>query len=541
MTLRMGGDANVPGLACCPDGRSAELELAGDGGLSVFLDVASAPRALGGRFADSLIRTATRRHARLSSIPQSSYQPDAVADAQPMLSPRPWGRILERVPTTPVAQATTLRAAPYVLLIAASALASGLAVHAGDGVISLRSIQSAVVLAAFGVAAELLNYQSRGGASRSIAFIPFAATALLAPNGVTLVIIGLAVALVQLFCRRHWLKSIFNVAQIILATSAAILTYRSAGGTALAELRNIGIIETLWLAMVPSFLMMTALIFVNSATVSGVIALTEGRKLFTVWRASTLNSAPFYFLTTLVTFYLAWLYAQLGPAGAIGLVIPLVGIRQLYKTTTELTNVTEELLDLMVAAIEARDPYTSGHSKRVARASRIIAQSLGMKAAEVERVGVAALLHDVGKIDEAFAPILAKEGRLTPDEWELMKRHPVRSAELVGMLSSLQDVVKPVRHHHENYDGTGYPSGLKGEEIPTASRIIMFADTLDAMTTDRPYRKALGMNEARAEFVKFRGRQFDPRICDRVVSDEVWADLYASFSDAAIAARQKAS
>jgi HD-GYP domain-containing protein (c-di-GMP phosphodiesterase class II) len=156
-----------------------------------------------------------------------------------------------------------------------------------------------------------------------------------------------------------------------------------------------------------------------------------------------------------------------------------------------------------------------------------------LRPADVERVGVAALLHDVGKIDEAFAPILAKEGRLTPDEWAIMKRHPIRSAELVGLLTSLRDVVAPVRHHHENWDGTGYPDGLKGPAIPLASRIIMFADTLDAMTTDRPYRKALGVDEARAEFIRFRGRQFDPDICDRILGEEVWRELYASYTTSA--------
>jgi putative nucleotidyltransferase with HDIG domain len=196
-----------------------------------------------------------------------------------------------------------------------------------------------------------------------------------------------------------------------------------------------------------------------------------------------------------------------------------------------LTKVTEELLDLMVAAIEARDPYTSGHSQRVSHASKIIARAIGLRPAEIERVGVAALLHDVGKIDEAFAPILAKEGRLTPEEWDIMKRHPIRSAELVGLLSSLKDVVPSVRNHHENWDGTGYPDGLKGTAIPQASRIIMFADTLDAMTTDRPYRKALSMDEAKAEIIKFRGRQFDPEICDRIVQPEVWAELYQSYAD----------
>ena len=146
----------------------------------------------------------------------------------------------------------------------------------------------------------------------------------------------------------------------------------------------------------------------------------------------------------------------------------------MYRTTVgNFTKVTEELLDLMVAAIEARDPYTSGHSQRVSRASKIIAQTLGLKPAEVERVGIAALFHDVGKIDEAFAPILAKEGRLTPEEWDIMKRHPIRSAELVGLLTSLRDVVPAVRHHHENWDGTGYPDGIRAESIPLASRISL--------------------------------------------------------------------
>jgi HD-GYP domain-containing protein (c-di-GMP phosphodiesterase class II) len=110
-----------------------------------------------------------------------------------------------------------------------------------------------------------------------------------------------------------------------------------------------------------------------------------------------------------------------------------------------------------------------------------------------------------------------------------MKRHPIRSAELVSLLSNLRDVVPAVRHHHENWDGTGYPDGIKAESIPLASRIIMFADTLDAMTTDRPYRKALGVEEAKAEFVRFRGRQFDPSICDRILDEAAWVEIYRSY------------
>jgi putative nucleotidyltransferase with HDIG domain len=237
-------------------------------------------------------------------------------------------------------------------------------------------------------------------------------------------------------------------------------------------------------------------------------------------------TGPSFVVVIATSFYLSWLSVNLGLFGTAGMAIPIVAVRQLYRTTVELTTVTEELLDLMVAAIEARDPYTSGHSRRVARASEVIARAIGLSPAEVERVSVAALLHDVGKIDEQFAPILAKEGRLTPEEWDIMKRHPIRSAELVGLLSSLKDIVRPVRHHHENWDGTGYPDGIRGETIPLASRIIMFADTLDAITTDRPYRKALSLADARSEFIKFRGRQFDPAICDQILAPETWEELY---------------
>jgi len=296
-------------------------------------------------------------------------------------------------------------------------------------------------------------------------------------------------------------------------------------------LKGQSFVPSLAAAIVPAFALTVAAFLVNSVCVSTVLAVSQAQPFGKLWRSTTFASAPYQPLTVLIVFYLAWLSTNLGAFGTAGMIVPMLAVRQLYRTTTELTNVTEELLDLMVAAIEARDPYTSGHSKRVAEASRIIATSMGLTPAQIERIGVAALLHDVGKIDENFAPILAKQGRLTPEEWEIMKRHPIRGSELVGMLSSLRDVVSPVRHHHENWDGTGYPDGVKGEQIPLASRIIMFADTLDAITTDRPYRKALGVEDARREFVKFRGRQFDPFICDRVVSEEVWSRLYQSIED----------
>jgi putative nucleotidyltransferase with HDIG domain len=279
----------------------------------------------------------------------------------------------------------------------------------------------------------------------------------------------------------------------------------------------------------PSVLLVATVQFVNNLFVSAAISISASRPFLPTWATHLRLGATNVLVNVAVTFYVTWLSVNLGIVGTAGMAIPIILVRQLYRTTVELTTVTEELLELMVAAIEARDAYTSGHSRRVALASEIIARAIGLNSAEVERVSVAALLHDVGKIDEKFGPILAKEGRLTPEEWEIMKQHPIRGSQLVGLLSSLKDVVAPIRHHHENWDGTGYPDGLRGDKIPLASRIIMFADTLDAITTDRPYRKALGIEEARAEFLRFRAKQFDPTICDQVVSAPVWSELYDTF------------
>jgi len=167
----------------------------------------------------------------------------------------------------------------------------------------------------------------------------------------------------------------------------------------------------------------------------------------------------------------------------------------------------------MVKAMEARDPYTSGHSRRVAEYALSIGRELRLSADHLDGIKRAALLHDVGKIYEEFAPLLRKEGRLTPEERIVMRTHVVRSAELVATAAKFRGSVEAmIKHHHENFDGTGYPDGIAGEEIPIGARIIMIADTLDAMTTDRPYRRAMTFSRAVEELQAYAGRQFDPAL-----------------------------
>ena len=135
----------------------------------------------------------------------------------------------------------------------------------------------------------------------------------------------------------------------------------------------------------------------------------------------------------------------------------------------------------------------------------------------VDQIATAALLHDVGKIHEDFAPLLRKEGKLTLEERILMQAHPVRSAELAGTIAEFRGRVQSdIRNHHEHYDGSGYPDALAGDEIPVGARIIMIADTLDAMTTDRPYRKALTPIRALEELSNYSDNQFDPKLVELV-------------------------
>jgi putative nucleotidyltransferase with HDIG domain len=175
-----------------------------------------------------------------------------------------------------------------------------------------------------------------------------------------------------------------------------------------------------------------------------------------------------------------------------------------------------ESLRAIVSSLEEKDSYTHGHSIRVAEYSVLLAQELKMSEVEVREVELSALLHDIGKIGIPDS-VLLKPARLTRAEFEIMKSHPVRSARILSKISSLQPLIPGIKHHHERFDGLGYPEGLKGDAIPLYARIILIADTFDAMTSTRPYRLALDKEIAFAELDKCSGTQFDPSLVDAFV------------------------
>jgi putative nucleotidyltransferase with HDIG domain len=172
-----------------------------------------------------------------------------------------------------------------------------------------------------------------------------------------------------------------------------------------------------------------------------------------------------------------------------------------------------EAIESLNATVEAKDPYTAGHSLRVQRIAVSIGQELGLSVKDLDALRFGALFHDIGKI--AIPDILlTKPGRLTEDEYELMKRHSAEGARIVAKFGRLRDSVAIIRHHHERWDGRGYPEGLAGEDIPVAAAIAGLADAWDAMTIERPYQRALSPGEALEEVRACRGTQFVPAVVD---------------------------
>ncbi len=408
----------------------------------------------------------------------------------------------------------------YVGALTAVAVLTAYEVYIHSPPATWTLVRAATWFAALAALCEILAYKkATKSESGSIAFLPILAAVVVAPHWIAVGLIAASACAIEIANRRVWIKGVFNVMQAILAVSLAILAYISLDGHSLLEDR--GGIQLL--AFVAALFVFAV---VNSIALAAAIAISERQSVLKLWKHRARVTLVYDLFAFPFVYAFAWCYVTFGPLGSMALIIPMLGVRELYKVNWQLQQANQELLQLMVAAIEARDPYTSGHSRRVARNARLIAQAIGLREKQVERVAVAALLHDVGKIHEVFAPILSKPGRLTAEENAIMQTHPIKSEELVRTVSQLKDVVAPIRHHHENWDGTGYPDGIAGEGIPVASRIIMFADTIDAMTTDRPYRGALSEAQVRAEFIKLRGRQFDPMICDKLLSSPIYARLF---------------
>src|SRR3954451_22524422 len=375
---------------------------------------------------------------------------------------------------------------------------------------------------------ESFHTRLRIAAKGSTSFIIHMAAALLFGGWWAALVAAVSTLAGELIRANPPIKVAFNVSQRILTVSVASLVYQGLGGQfPPAYLASGGVFasDAVQRDLAVFFAFAAIYFVVNASAVNTAIVLSSERSFREVWNLNTRGVLAYDIAASVIAVLVAWLYTRFdtwlgfGSLGLLGVIVPIIAVRHVYGLYHQLEDSGQELLQVMVKAIEARDPYTSGHSLRVSELSRAIAVQLGLPAREIEQIETAALLHDVGKIHEEFAPLLRKEGRLSSEETALMQTHSTRSAELVGIISKFKGFIQEsVRHHHERWDGQGYPNGISGSGIPLASRIILISDTIDAMTTDRPYRKRLGLEVVVAELQKCKGTQFDPDLVEVAVS-----------------------
>ncbi len=186
-----------------------------------------------------------------------------------------------------------------------------------------------------------------------------------------------------------------------------------------------------------------------------------------------------------------------------------------------------EIILAMVKAMEARDPYTVGHSERVAKYAVTLAKEIGFSEKDIDRIFWGSMVHDIGKL-AVPEHILLKPSRLSPSEFEIIRRHPVVGEEMIKEYPWLEGIRSIVRNHHERWDGKGYPDKLKGDQIPPEVRVVSMADAFDAMTSDRAYRKGISLPEALREIKKQEGKQFDPDVVKEALNvlPEVYKEIY---------------
>ncbi len=306
-----------------------------------------------------------------------------------------------------------------------------------------------------------------------------------------------------------WYKLTFDAAQYALSAGIAGIVYQYTGGI-------IGF-QNFFKFAFPAALCALIYCIVNSILVAIVICLDQGIKITTVWRINFKEILPSYLAEAPIGFLMAIVYVEVGILGILLFFLPLLLARRSFELYTKMRKMYLETIRALAAAIDAKDPYTKGHSERVTQTSIALARELNLPEREIDNLEYAALLHDIGKIgiDER---ILGKNDGLTSEEFKRIKEHTIMGAKIVKPVDFLKDSYKAIYHHHERYDGDGYPDGLKGEDIPISARIIAVADAYDAMGSDRPYRKKLKQDKIMKELTEQFGKQFDPEVVKALIS-----------------------
>jgi len=306
-----------------------------------------------------------------------------------------------------------------------------------------------------------------------------------------------------------WYKIIFNTSQYALTAGIAGIIYQQAGGVVGAQ--------NIFRFILPATICALTYCIVNITLFVMVVSFAQNVRIKTIWRTSIKEMIPSYIAEAPMGFLMAIVYTEVGIVGILLFFLPLLLARRSFELYTKMRKVYLDTIRALAAAIDAKDPYTKGHSERVAETSIAVAQELNLSDRDIENIEYTALLHDIGKIGIADN-ILGKESKLTNKEFDKIKEHTVMGAKIIEPVDFLKNSYKAIYHHHEKYNGKGYPDGLKSEDIPILARIIAVADAYDAMGSDRPYRKKLNKDKILKELKDQSGKQFDPEAVKALIS-----------------------
>lgn len=370
-----------------------------------------------------------------------------------------------------------------------------------------------ILLAISDLLCELYEVELGRGHGTSVAIAVCVGAVLVGGDQLGLLVVLTGSVIAELVLRRgFWRKdsvygaavASFNVFQLALSIVVSGLAFKAMGGhpppyTTALDFVRAGVVFVIYL-------------IVNAGLVSGIVHFTTGvswwHHLFSSLRSLHIQILSLGFLAILIA-----VVSVISPWYIILLLSPLLGVQVSVQGYAKLGKQAKETFQKIAQIVNARDMYTGAHSEEVAKLAVKLARALCLPEEEVETIEAAARVHDLGKIAVPDA-ILLKTGPLTPEEWEIMKKHPVVSAELLSDLEIYKGTLNIIRHEHEHWDGSGYPDGLKGEQIPLGSRIIAVADVWHALISDRPYRKAYPKDVAQRLLGQMAGKELDPKLVD---------------------------
>lgn len=303
-------------------------------------------------------------------------------------------------------------------------------------------------------------------------------------------------------------KTIFNLSQIVIITgiSSYIYYYYKYKSSLDISVINIpgGILSIL------------SYIVLNTLFISILTSILLNQKFLYVLKNNYMGFFTNVILVSLLGVIVALAYTEYGIGGIVLFFVPVLLARYSFKLYTDMRKNYFDTINVLIRTVEANDPYTSGHSHRVSIYSEAIARNLGLSEFKIDKIKTAALLHDIGKIG-IDKSILNKPGKLDNTEYTTIKMHPSIGAKIITGVDLLKDIEGVIKHHHERYDGKGYPDGLKADEISLETSILTIADTFDAMTSNRSYRDALPLDYALGELRRCAGTQFNPNIINKSI------------------------